>query len=135
MVMFNNSEKKPMTNAKVTGMETERRKRRMTVDNFYAIPRNPPSASSLPIFDESHIRNAMARFSQTRMNPGERRKAFNKIVRAASKHGINSSRFKSKYERRLSESDDISREDTGSEKEEKLKGIISEEIKTDMFSI
>ncbi len=43
----------------------------------------------LPIEDESHIRNAMARFNQTEFeSTTAREKARKKIVSAAKKHGI-----------------------------------------------
>jgi len=108
MPMFNNIDQVHEL-TKITGMEAERKRRRMTVEQFYAVPRDPPSASALPIFDSSHVRNAMARFNQTKMSPQERRRAFNKVIRAASKHGINSSAFKSKHEKRLHEKLDNTR--------------------------
>ena len=109
MVMFNNDENKVLENSKITGMETERKKRRMTVNQFYAVPRDPPSSSTLPIFDESHVRNAMARFNQTKMSPSERRNAFKKIIRAASHFGINGSKFKSQHENQLRQKLDTKR--------------------------
>lgn len=43
----------------------------------------------LPINDESHVRNAMARFNQTDFDSGDaKRKAAKKIMTAARKHGI-----------------------------------------------
>ena len=43
----------------------------------------------LPINDESHVRNAMARFNQTDFESGAaRERARKKIVSAARKHGI-----------------------------------------------
>jgi len=77
----------------VTGMEEERKKRGMSVTEFYAAPRNPPSKSTLPIFDAAHVRNALARFNQTNfLSPEEKTKAWNKIVRAAKKFGIKTSK-------------------------------------------
>ena len=43
----------------------------------------------LPINDESHVRNAIARFNQTDFDePGARTKAAKKILAAAKKHDI-----------------------------------------------
>lgn len=43
----------------------------------------------LPIHDESHIRNAMARWNQTHFeSPTAKEQARRKIVRAAKRHGI-----------------------------------------------
>lgn len=43
----------------------------------------------LPINDESHVRNAIARFNQTDFDePGAKSKAARKIMSAAKKHGI-----------------------------------------------
>jgi hypothetical protein len=43
----------------------------------------------LPINDESHVRNALARFNQTDFyEPGAKSKAAKKIMSAARKHGI-----------------------------------------------
>lgn len=46
-------------------------------------------AEHLPIHDEEHVRNAMARFGQTHFeNASDKKKAAQKIVRAAKKHGV-----------------------------------------------
>jgi hypothetical protein len=43
----------------------------------------------LPINDETHVRNAIARFNQTDFDePGAKSAAARKILRAARKHGI-----------------------------------------------
>jgi hypothetical protein len=43
----------------------------------------------LPINDETHVRNAIARFNQTEFDePGAKAKAARKIVAAAKEHGI-----------------------------------------------
>ncbi|MFA5406914.1 MAG: DUF6582 domain-containing protein [Candidatus Nanoarchaeia archaeon] len=97
MTVFINK-KEEYSCAQVTDIEGERSRRGLTVDQFYAVPRDPPSSSALPIFDESHVKNAMARFNQTHMTPEEKRVAYNKIVRAASKHGINQQAFKTTNE-------------------------------------
>ena len=47
----------------------------------------------LPIEDEAHIRNAMARFNQTDMPPDAKAGAKAKICSAAKKHGIDASGF------------------------------------------
>jgi len=79
---------------KITNMEAERKKRGMSVSEFYAAPRDPPSASALPIFDEAHVRNAMARFNQTKFRSAEEKaKARRKIIAAARKFGIDPSGF------------------------------------------
>jgi len=82
--------------AQITGMETKRKQMGMSVSQFYAAPRDPPSSSALPIFDASHVRNAMARFNQTHFNnPGEKRRAHAAIMRAAKKFKIDVSNFES----------------------------------------
>jgi hypothetical protein len=43
----------------------------------------------LPVNDEAHVRNAIARFNQTDFDePGAKSSAARKILRAAKKHGI-----------------------------------------------
>ncbi|MEO7664160.1 MAG: DUF6582 domain-containing protein [Candidatus Limnocylindrales bacterium] len=43
----------------------------------------------LPIHDESHVRNAIARFSQTEFEAGDSKAAAaRRILRAAKKHGV-----------------------------------------------
>lgn len=85
--------------AKVTNMEEVRKEKGMSVADFYAVPRDPPSSSSLPIFDAAHVRNALARFEQTSFNnPSQKKSAMNKIVRAADKFGIKISEHASKKE-------------------------------------
>ena len=74
--------------AKITGFETERKKKGMSPAEFYAVPRDPPSSSSLPIFDAAHVRNAIARFGQTHLSPEEKASAWRKIKKAASKFDI-----------------------------------------------
>lgn len=82
---------------KVTDVEATRKKMGMSVSQFYAVPRDPPSKSKLPIFDAAHCRNAMARFNQVQgLSPDERKKAYNKILRAAKKFGIDVNAFKKK---------------------------------------
>jgi len=74
--------------AKISGFEAERKKRGMSPGEFYAVPRDPPSSSSLPIFDAAHVRNAIARFNQTQLSPQEKASAWRKIKSAASKFGV-----------------------------------------------
>jgi len=75
--------------AAVTDMEAKRKEMGMSVGEFYACPRDPPSDSKLPIFDASHARNAMARFNQTEgMSAEEKATAKKKIASAAKKFGI-----------------------------------------------
>jgi len=74
---------------KVTNFEEIRKRLGMSVDEFYAIPRDPPSASKLPIFDAAHVRNAIARFNQVKgVSEAEKKKAWAKIKKAAKKFGI-----------------------------------------------
>lgn len=80
--------------AEVTNMEEKREELGMSVEEFYAVPKDPPSSSKLPIFDESHIKNAMARFNQTEFSSKEEeREAYNKILRKAKDKGINVDEF------------------------------------------
>lgn len=75
--------------AKVTNFEQTRKRLGMSVGAFYAIPRDPPSASKLPIFDAAHVRNALARFNQvTGVTPAEKATARRKINAAAKKFGV-----------------------------------------------
>jgi len=91
------SKKTDFVKAKIIDMEAERKRRNMSVDEFYAAPRDPPSASALPIFDAAHVRNAMARFNQTKFNsPAEKAKAKRKILAAANKFKIDASGFEGK---------------------------------------
>lgn len=74
---------------KVTAFEEIRKKMGMSVSEFYAIPRDPPSESKLPIFDAAHVRNALARFNQIKgVSEEEKKKARTKIISAAKKFGI-----------------------------------------------
>jgi len=75
--------------AKVTNFEEIRKKKGMSVSEFYAIPRDPPSSSKLPIFDAAHVRNALARINQVKgVSSAERKTAMRKIRAAAKKFGI-----------------------------------------------
>ncbi|MFW6172954.1 MAG: DUF6582 domain-containing protein [Elusimicrobiota bacterium] len=82
---INNKEK----DSELTAFEEVRKKKKMSVEEFYAIPRDPPSESKLPIYDAEHVRNAMARFNQIKgVSDAEKSKAKNKIIKAAKKFGI-----------------------------------------------
>ncbi len=93
-IVTNPAVKKAFLNlAQITGMEAERKKRGLSPSQFYAAPRIPPSKSALPIFDAAHVRNALARFNQTKfLSPEEKKKAWNKVLRAARKFGIKTSK-------------------------------------------
>ena len=79
-------------NGTVTDMETKRQGLKMSVADFYAVPRDPPSESKLPIFDSAHVRNALARFNQTQgLSAEEKASALRKIHAKAKKFGIDSS--------------------------------------------
>ncbi len=126
--------------AKVTDFETERKKRGMSVSSFYAVPKDPPSSSKLPIFDKSHTQNAMARFNQTDFeNDDERAKAKRKIISNAKKFGINVSEkfiklgdYDYTIERRvkiitMEEEEKKQEENTEVEKTEEVESVKSEE--------
>lgn len=71
------------------GFEEIREKMGMSPEEFYAIPRDPPSSSKLPIFDAAHVRNALARFSQMKdVSAEEKEKAMKKIEAAAKKFNV-----------------------------------------------
>jgi len=81
--------------AEVTDREEVRKEMGMTPEEFYAAPREPPSSSSLPIFDAAHVRDAMARFDQTDFHSeAEKIHAYKAIVAAAHKFGIEVDEFK-----------------------------------------
>jgi ATP-dependent protease ClpP protease subunit len=85
---------KDMEDSTTTGMEEKRKELGMTVAEFYAIPRDPPSESKLPIFDEAHVRNAMARLNQVQgVSASEKATAKRKIIAAAKKFGIDTTNF------------------------------------------
>lgn len=78
----------------VSAMEKKRKALGMSVSEFYAVPRDPPSESKLPIFDAAHVRNAMARFNQTEgLSAEERATARRKILARARHFGIDTSGF------------------------------------------
>ena len=66
---------------------TEKDRDRLRRSQFAYIDRK--GGEHLPINDESHIRNAMARWNQTEFqSPTAKEKARQKIVGAARRHGI-----------------------------------------------
>ena len=76
--------------ARVTAQEGHRKEKGESEEEYYAFPR----LKKLPIFDEAHVRNAMARFNQTQgMTAEEKATAKRKIVRAAKKYGIEVGEF------------------------------------------
>jgi len=78
----------------ITAFERIRKRTGMSVSEFYAAPRDPPSNSKLPIFDKAHTQNAMARFNQTQFSSeSEKSKAKSKIISAAKKFGIEIKEF------------------------------------------
>jgi len=90
----NTKDMEDIDDAQVGAMEQKRKKLGQTVDEFYAIPRDPPSDSKLPIFDKAHVRNAMARLSQVKgATAEEKAKAKRKIITAAKKYGIDTTGF------------------------------------------
>jgi len=92
--VFALSEDDKMDLEKVTGMEAKRKELGMSPEDFYACPRDPPSDSALPVFDEAHVRNAMARFNQTDFkSDSEKSGAKSKIINKAKSYGIDTSGF------------------------------------------
>ncbi|HEX4898137.1 MAG TPA: DUF6582 domain-containing protein [Candidatus Limnocylindrales bacterium] len=63
--------------------------RRDTLDDEQFAYVGSSGERKLPIHDESHVRNAVARFSQTDFDDGAARKAAaHRIIRAADRYGI-----------------------------------------------
>src|SRR5438552_13342586 len=68
--------------------ELDTRKRARLPDSSFAYV-DSKKRRRLPINDESHVRNALARFSQTRFESEEaRERARRRLLQAAKKHGI-----------------------------------------------
>ena len=66
---------------------TEKKRDKLRSNQFAYVDKD--GGEHLPIHDESHIRNAMARWNQTDFDSAaEKEKARKKIVSAAKKHGI-----------------------------------------------
>lgn len=78
----------------ISAFERIRKRMGMSVSEFYAVPKDPPSSSKLPIFDKVHTQNAMSRFNQTQFDSDEEKaKARNKIISNAKKFGIEIKEF------------------------------------------
>jgi hypothetical protein len=66
---------------------TEQERDRLRRDQFAYV--DSEGGEHLPIHDESHVRNAIARFNQTEIDGADdRRAAARKILAAAKRHGI-----------------------------------------------
>lgn len=66
---------------------TEKKRDRLRSNQFAYVDRE--GGEHLPIHDESHVRNAMARFNQTEFeSAAAKERARRKIVAAAKRHGI-----------------------------------------------
>jgi hypothetical protein len=66
---------------------TEKKRDKLRSNQFAYVDKD--GDEHLPINDESHIRNAMARWNQTEFDSAaDKEKARKKIVAAAKKHGI-----------------------------------------------
>src|SRR2546426_620853 len=55
------------------------------------------STWKLPIHDEAHVRNALARFNLAEIPAGKKKEVASKLVSAAKKHKIDTSAFEEKY--------------------------------------
>jgi DNA gyrase/topoisomerase IV subunit A len=61
-----------------------------------------PKQRKFPINDASHVRSAMSRFGQVKdVTDAEKKTAYNKILRAAKKFGIDATGFKAKWGKRF----------------------------------
>lgn len=66
---------------------TEKKRDDLRADQFAYVDKD--GGEHLPIHDESHVRNAMARWNQTEFESAEaKEEARRKIVRAAKRHDI-----------------------------------------------
>jgi len=66
---------------------TEKKRDRLDDDQFAYTDRS--GERKLPIHDEAHVRNAIARFNQTDFSGGDSKAtAARRILRAAKRHGI-----------------------------------------------
>ena len=66
---------------------TEKKRDKLRSNQFAYVDKD--GGEHLPINDESHVRNAMARWNQTDFDSAaDKEKARKKIVSAAKKHGI-----------------------------------------------
>ena len=67
-------------------------------EDFAYAPGDEPSKWKLPIMDEDHVRNALARFNQTELPADAKEGAKRKILERAHKYGIDTSGFEKKHE-------------------------------------
>jgi uncharacterized membrane protein len=66
---------------------TEKQRDRLRPSQFAYV--DSDGGEHLPINDEAHVRNAIARFNQTEIeSAADKRKAARKIIQAAKRHGI-----------------------------------------------
>ena len=115
-------------NEELAGFEEIRKQKKMSVSEFYAIPKDPPSESKLPIYDAAHVRNALARFNQLKgVSSSEKDTAKRKIFAAAKKFGIEvSNKFKEMEEVKMEEEkpkDEVMTEEP-KEKESEMKELM-----------
>ena len=117
---INNSQKMIKESEELSGFEEIRKREKMDVAEFYAIPRDPPSESKLPIYDAAHVRNALARFNQLKgVSSSERATARRKILAAAKKFDIEvSDKFKDMEENKMEEEEPKKEEEKEEPKEE-----------------
>lgn len=66
-------------------------------DFAYAPEGSGPSEWKLPVHDESHVRNALARFNQTDLPAAAKAEAKRKILARAHKYGIDTSGFEKEH--------------------------------------
>lgn len=80
--------------------------------SVFAYIGNPddPSTWHLPIPDEAHVRDALARFNQAEIPAADKAMVARKLIAAAKKHGIDASGFKKEYVKEA----DLSYSDIGS---------------------
>jgi hypothetical protein len=65
----------------------EKQRKSMNKDVFAYVDRN--GEGHLPLNDETHVRNALARFNQTSFpSPSAKERARRKVLAAAKRHGI-----------------------------------------------
>lgn len=70
-------------------LETAQRNKLPASSFAVTVEQNGHRVGKLPIHDESHVRNALARFDQTKgLSESEKRTAAKRILSAAHRHGI-----------------------------------------------
>lgn len=84
----------------IIGLERALSEKELTTKTREDIPGGKfavPGKRKLPIHDAAHVRNAMARFNQTKgLTSAEKGSAFSAIVRAAKKFGVEVDDFMSR---------------------------------------